>query len=177
MTIHTGHPFADPSGERDQVRRLRARLGATVSLWTAGAAGAGAGLTVSSLMVARGESDRVLALLDPDSDLADALLETGRGLVHLLRWRHRDLAEVFADLAPAPGGRFRQARFVEDDFGPRLEDATTWMRVRLEESRPLGWSLLVTTVVDSVEVGEEDDLLVHRRGRYSRADAALGSSG
>lgn len=177
MTIHTGHPFADPSGERDPLRRLRGRLGGTVSLWTSRQGDRTAGLTVSSLMVARGEEDRLLALLDPDSDLAEVLLDSGRALVHLLRWRHRDLAEVFAGLAPAPGGGFRQADFLDDEAGPRLVDATTWARVRVEESREIGWSLLLTVRVESVEVGEEDDLLVHRRGRYSRADATLGSDG
>lgn len=170
MTIHSSHPFADPSGERDPARQLRGRLGGTVSLWTAGTGADRAGLTVSSFMVARGEQDSVLALLDPDSDLCETLLETGRGLVHLLRWRHRDLAEMFADLAPAPGGRFRQARFADDEAGPRLVDATTWLRVRVEDSRPVGWSTLVTAAVEAVHVGEEDDLLVHRRGRYARAD-------
>ena len=33
MTIHSGHPFPTPD---DPVRRLRGRLGGTVSLWTAG---------------------------------------------------------------------------------------------------------------------------------------------
>lgn len=175
MTIHSTHPFADPSGERDPVRRLRGRLGGAVSLWTAGTGGTRAGLTVTSLMLARGETDRVLGLLDPDSDLYDELSATGRGVVQLLRWRHRDLAEVFADLAPAPGGRFRQAEFVDDEAGPLLADATTWWRIAVEESRPLGWSVLVTATVADVQVGEEDDLLVHRRGRYGRADTTLGS--
>lgn len=175
MTIHSGHPFADPSGERDPARRLRGRLGGTVSLWTSGSGPDRAGLTVSSFMMARGEQDAVLGLLDPDSDLCETLLETGRGLVHLLRWRHRDLAEMFADLAPAPGGRFRQARFVDDEAGPRLEDATTWLRVRVQDSRPVGWSVLVTAAVEAVQVGEEDDLLVHRRGRYGRVDVDPGS--
>ena len=34
MTIHSGHPFADP--EPDPVRRLRGRLGGAVTLWTTG---------------------------------------------------------------------------------------------------------------------------------------------
>ena len=38
MTIHTTHPFLEPEGDRDPVRRLRGRLGGTVSLWTAGSA-------------------------------------------------------------------------------------------------------------------------------------------
>ncbi len=77
MTIHDEHPFAEPQGRRDPVRLLRGRLGGAVSLWTAGAGRARAGLTVSSLLVLPGEPPRVLGLIDPDSDLADTLVGDG----------------------------------------------------------------------------------------------------
>ena len=52
MTIHPGHPFPTPD---DPVRRLRGRIGATVSLWTAGTSDDDrAGLTVSSWLVGTG---------------------------------------------------------------------------------------------------------------------------
>ena len=104
MTIHTTHPFLEPEGDRNPVRRLRGRLSGSVSLWTAGAPADRAGLTVSSWLVAGGDPGRVLALLDPDADLTDVLLDTGRGVVQLLQWEDRDLADVFAGVAPAPGG-------------------------------------------------------------------------
>ena len=82
-----------------------------------------------------GEPARVLGLVDPDSDLADAVAETGRAVVQLLTWPDRDLAEGFAGTAPAPGGVFRQADFVDTEWGPRLAHATTWAGVRLEETQ------------------------------------------
>ena len=121
MTIHATHPFADP--EPDPVRRFRGRVGGTVSLWTAGEGTARAGLTVTSFLVAAGEEARVLALLDPDADLTERLLATGRGVVQLLSWEDRDLAEMFAGNAPAPGGTFRQATFEQTAWGPRLASA------------------------------------------------------
>jgi hypothetical protein len=36
------------------------------------------------------------------------------------------------------------------------------------ESQTVGWSRLVDTVVEHVEIGEEREPLVHRRGRYVR---------
>lgn len=165
MTIHSSHPFADP--DPDPARRFRGRLGASVTLWTAGEGPDRAGLTVSSAMVALGETSRVLALLDPDSDLRDALEDTGRAVVQFLRWEDRHLAEVFAGTAPAPGGAFRQAEFEQTAHGPRLADTPAWASVSLEAQRDVGWSLEVTAILDEVVVGEEDpEPLLHRRGRF-----------
>ena len=166
MTIHTSHPFQDAEGDRDPVRRLRGRLGATVSLWTAGAAAERAGLTVSSWLVAGGEPGRVLALLDPDADLTDVLLGTGRGVLQLLTWDDRGLADVFAGTAPAPGGPWRLAGWVDTDHGPRLAHAATWAALEVESDVEAGWSRLVTCRIAEVEVGDDVDPLVHRRGRY-----------
>lgn len=166
MTIHGGHPFAQPAGDRDQVRRLRGRLGGAVTLWLTGTGAARAGLTVSSLMVAGGEPGRVLGLIDPDSDLADELAETGVAVVALLEWPHRDLAEAFAGVAPAPGGLFAQAEFTDTEWGPLPAGVTTWAGVRVEDVREVGWSQLVTARVETITIGDEDRPLEHRRGRY-----------
>jgi flavin reductase (DIM6/NTAB) family NADH-FMN oxidoreductase RutF len=167
VTIHADHPFADP--EPDPVRRFRGRVGGTVSLWTAGTESSPAGLTVTSFVVGAGEETRILALLDPDADLTETLLATGRCVVQLLTWDDRDLAEMFAGTAPAPGGMFSHAAFDQVEWGPRLASAATWAGVRLESEQTVGWSRLVTTVVERIEVGADDEEpLRHRRGRYER---------
>ena len=171
MTIHRGDPFADPPDHRDAVRRLRGRLGPTVSLWTAGDGSdprARAGLTVSSYVVGHGEPGHVLALVDPDSDLADTVQDTGRCVVQLLEWRHRALADAFAGTAPAPGGPFRLAAWRGTTWGPVLTDASAWAGLRVGATQEVGWSLLLDGVVEHVELGEEVAPLVHRRGRYLR---------
>ena len=168
MTIHTTHPFLEPEGDRDPVRRLRGRVSGSVSLWTAGTAADRAGLTVSSWMVAGGEPGRVLALLDPDADLTDVLLDTGRGVVQLLQWEDRDLADAFAGVAPAPGGVWRLADWVDTPHGPRLSQALTWAAVSVEADVEVGWSRLVTCTLDEVLVGDDPSPLTHRRGRYVR---------
>ena len=166
MSIRSEHPFADPPERRDPARRLRGRLGGVVTLWTATHEGRQAGLTVSSLMVAAGDPARVVALLDPDSDLYDVLLGSRRAVMQLLRWPHRDLADAFAGLTPAPGGPFRLARFEDTPAGPRLASAPTSADLRLEDTAVIGWSRLVTCLLEEVRLGEEDDPLVNRRGRY-----------
>ncbi len=170
MTIHDSHPFAQPPEQRDQARRLRGRLGGAVSLWTTGEAAARAGLTVSSLMVAPGDPARVLALVDPDSDLADVVRIGVPCVVQLLAWEHRDLAEMFAGTAPAPGGPFAHAAFVDTAWGPRLATASTWAGVRVESLRDIGWSTEICAVIEEITLGEEHQPLEHRRGRWHRPE-------
>lgn len=172
MTIHSSHPFADP--DPDPARRLRGRIGAGVTLWTAGEGASRAGLTVTSLMVALGPTPSLLALLDPDSDLLAELRDSGRAVVHVLTWDDRQLAEAFAGTAPAPGGAFRQAEFVATPYGPLLERATTHALVSLAGEREVGWSVEVEVVLDSITLGDAgasgntgDRPLLHRRGRFS----------
>jgi flavin reductase (DIM6/NTAB) family NADH-FMN oxidoreductase RutF len=183
VTIHSGHPFLEPDPERDPARRLRGRLGGAVTLWTSGSDAQRAGLTVSSVLVAAGEPARVLGLVDPDSDLALAVEESGTAVVALLSWRHRDLADAFAGVSPAPGGVFRLGTWTPTRWGPLLDGVPAWAGVRMEPiPRPVGWSVLLEGVIEHVDIrapahgedGEdrEDDAdeapLVHRRGRYVR---------
>ncbi|WP_248582187.1 flavin reductase family protein [Nocardioides sp. InS609-2] len=167
MTIHSEHPFLDP--DPDQARRLRGRLGGQVSLWTAGSGAERVGLTVSSLLVAPSERPLVIGLLDPDSDLATRLTsgDDARCVVQMLEWQHRDLAEQFAGQMPAPGGAFAQAEWVQTDAGPRLADVTTWAEVVVRDTRDVGWSVEVTARIDGLVVGDDNEPLIHRRGRYS----------
>lgn len=168
MTIHRSHPFSE--GDPDPVRRLRGRLGGAVTLWASGDLEADhAGLTISSLMVARGDPGLVLALVDPESELRDLLEHTGRAVVHLLQWHQRDLAEVFAGLMPAPGGRFRTTAWVQGSHGPQLADPTPAADVEVDEIRSVGWSDLVQARVADVRLADDEDPLEHRRGRYRRA--------
>ena len=172
VTIHSEHPFLEPESERDPARRLRGRIGGTVTLWTAGSGDARRGLTVSSVLVATGRPARVLGLLDRDSDLALALEDTGTAILGLLQWRHRDLADAFAGVAPAPGGVFRLGSWTQTPWGPLLDGVSAWAGIRVGgPGREVGWSLLVDGAVEHVEildVPDEDPPLVHRRGRYVR---------
>jgi len=166
MTIHRDNPFLDP--DPDPARRLRGRIGGAVSLWTSGDDVARAGLTVSSLMVATGEPASVLALLDPDAELAERLRESRTAVVHLLQWQDRSLADAFAGVTPAPGGAFRLGSWEQTEWGPRLSTAASWAGVRLGEVGEVGWSELVTCAIEELVLGDDDEPLIHRRGRYVR---------
>jgi flavin reductase (DIM6/NTAB) family NADH-FMN oxidoreductase RutF len=162
VTIHSSNPFAaDP----DPVRRFRGRLGGAVSLWTSGSGSRRAGLTVSSVIVANGTPGRVLGLLDPDSSLRAALEDTGSGVVVLLEWGDRDLADAFGEVAPAPGGPFTLGTWSESAYGPVLGDRTHAL-VRLESIVEAGWSVLATATIEEIVMLEEQHPLGHRRGRY-----------
>ncbi|MFI6758120.1 flavin reductase family protein [Micromonospora sp. NPDC050417] len=184
--IHDTDPFATPDSDRSPIRRMRGRLANAVTLWTAGGDGstamsdgstgmssgnagvrvAPAGLTVSSMLVADGEPGRVLGLVDEESDFWEAASVTGRFAVATLSPTHRQLADQFAGLFPAPGGLFATGEWTSTGYGPVPADAGAWMGCRLDASREYGWSLLVEATVELVELVGESVPMVYHRGRY-----------
>ncbi|VXB96294.1 conserved hypothetical protein [Aeromicrobium sp. 9AM] len=165
VTIHSDHPFVPAEGDRDQLRRVRGRMPAPVTVWASGESTQRRGLTVSSLLLAAGEPDRVLGLIDPDSDFWES--EPATWTVNVLGAEHRFLADAFAGTAPAPGGPFTLGDWTDREWGPVLTGTAGWIGVRLDEAEPrqVGWGLLVEGTVESVTVGDAD-ALVHLRGRY-----------
>jgi 3-hydroxy-9,10-secoandrosta-1,3,5(10)-triene-9,17-dione monooxygenase reductase component len=167
--IHTTDPFATPEPERSPVRRLRGRLPAAVTLWTATDPDGGpAGLTVSSTLVADGEPGRLLGLVDAESDLWAAVAASGRFAVAVLGPEHRQLADRFAGLLPAPGGLFRGDEWRETPYGPVLAGAATWAGCRLDAAREYGWALLVEATIEHATPADDPhtEPLIHYRGRY-----------
>jgi flavin reductase (DIM6/NTAB) family NADH-FMN oxidoreductase RutF len=165
--IHATDPFATPEHQRSPVRRLRGRLASAVTLWTAADPDGGpAGLTVSSALISDGEPARVLGVIDPESDLLAAAETAGRFVLAPLRSHHRQLAERFAGLMPAPGGLFAADEWLDTAYGPVLAGLGTWAGCRFDGARPFGWGLLVEATVERVEVAGDDDPLLHYRGRY-----------
>jgi flavin reductase (DIM6/NTAB) family NADH-FMN oxidoreductase RutF len=171
VTIHSEHPFLPPDSERSPVRRLRGRLPSPVSLWTSTHQAERAGLTISSLMVADGEPGYVVGLLDPLSELWDVLSQSKTAVVNMLGWDDRQLANVFGLVAPAPGGPFAMTEWFDTEWGPALADTTvrrTWAGCQLTQMPPteVGWAIQVQLEIRHVELGDDPQPLVHRRGAY-----------
>jgi 3-hydroxy-9,10-secoandrosta-1,3,5(10)-triene-9,17-dione monooxygenase reductase component len=162
--IHSTDPFAVPETEKSQVRRLRGRLAATVTLWTAPGP---AGLTVSSAVVADGDPGRVLGLIDEESDFWEAVTAAGRFAITPLGPADRQLADRFAGLFPAPGGLFAAGEWEQTGYGPVPADAGAWAGCRLDDSRPCGWARLLEGVIETVRTGPAGPPLIHYRGRYT----------
>lgn len=169
MTVHSEHPFLPPEPDRNPVRRLRGRLASPVSLLTADHAGRRVGLTVSSVLVIDGDPGEVLAVVDPLSELHDAVRDSGAAVLNLLGWPDRQLAEAFGYQAPAPGGPFRMAEWADSDWGPVLTTATGWAGCRaIGQPWPAtGWGVAMRLAIQQVTVGRDGAPLVHHRGRYA----------
>jgi flavin reductase (DIM6/NTAB) family NADH-FMN oxidoreductase RutF len=169
VTIHASDPFATPEEQRSPLRRLRGRLPAAVTLWTAEHPGRGpAGLTVSSTLVVDGDPGRLVGLVDEESELWAAAEAAGRFAVVRLAAADRQLADRFAGLMPAPGGLFRQEAWTATGYGPVPAGRETWAGCRLDAARPLGWALLVEATVEAVALAADEPApLVHHRGRYA----------
>jgi 3-hydroxy-9,10-secoandrosta-1,3,5(10)-triene-9,17-dione monooxygenase reductase component len=167
VTIHTSDPFATPEDERSAVRRIRGRLPSPVTIWTAGTGTARAGLTVSSILIADGEPGRVVGLIDDESELWTAMKATGRAAITMLHAGDHLLADRFAGLLPAPGGRFAEGDWTDTGFGPVPVAAATWAGVDLEAARPYGFGLLVEAAIVELHLAADPATpLAHVRGRY-----------
>ncbi|PPK94608.1 flavin reductase (DIM6/NTAB) family NADH-FMN oxidoreductase RutF [Kineococcus xinjiangensis] len=175
--IHSGHPFLRPEALRDPARRLRGRLPAPVTLWTAAHGGERAGLTVSSVLVA--EPGELVGVVGDETDVLDVLQRSGAFAVTVLDWSHRGLADAFSFLAPAPGGPFTVADWEETAWGPVPAGDVTWAGCRVRGVRELGYGRLVEAGVEHVHLAEERagaaasggrDPLAWHRGRYRHLD-------
>jgi 3-hydroxy-9,10-secoandrosta-1,3,5(10)-triene-9,17-dione monooxygenase reductase component len=160
------HPFATPPERRSPARRLRGRLLAPVTVWTAGSPPAGAALTVSSVLVAEGEPARILGLIDPTSALWEAAHEAGAFLVHVLAAGDRALAERFAEIRPPIRGTFTGLEVAASRWGPLLSGRRSWAACRLVGSTPAGYAALVDGVIERLELHDGEDPLGWLRGSY-----------
>ena len=168
MSIHSEHPFLPPEELRDPVRRLRGRLPSPVTVWTSAGGGSRDGWTISSMLVGNGEPAEMVALVDEDCDWWDLFRETGTATVNVLTQGQGWIADVFARVAPSPGGPFRTGEWLDADHGPRLVGAAGWAGVRLVDAdqEHAGWGLLVRATIEVVELVEGVEALQHRQGRY-----------
>ncbi len=160
------HPFAAPPERRDPVRRLRGRLVAPVTVWTAGELSGGAGLTVASVLVAEGEPARLLGLIDPTSAFWEAMQRSGAFVVHLLAVGDRALAERFGEVRPPIRGAFTGLEVTASPWGPVLDGRRPRAACRLAGSAPVGYAELVEGVIELLELEELGDPLAWLHGRY-----------
>ena len=163
--IHYENPFATPADQRTPIRRLRGRLAAPVTIWTAQGDDGPRGLTVSSLLVADGEPGFVVGLLNDTTDLWDALQASGRFVVHVAGASDAILADRFAGQRPSPGGLFEGVTVAASEWGPVIEQFATRAYCSLESADQTGYQQLIGGRVEKLELGDESPLL-HYRGSY-----------
>jgi 3-hydroxy-9,10-secoandrosta-1,3,5(10)-triene-9,17-dione monooxygenase reductase component len=159
-------PFAVPPQRRDPARRLRGRLVAPVTIWTAGQLPGGAGLTVSSVLVAEGQPARLLGLIDPTSAFWEAMQETGAFVVQVLAVGERSLAERFSEIRPPIRGPFERLPVAESPWGPVLGGSRPRAACRLAGSAPVGHGELVEGVIEQLELPDLEDPLAYLHGSY-----------
>jgi 3-hydroxy-9,10-secoandrosta-1,3,5(10)-triene-9,17-dione monooxygenase reductase component len=162
------NPFNPPPELRDPARRLRGRLVSPVTVWTSATVrDEPAAITVSSLLVAEGDTPAVLGLIDPLSDFWSAVQQSKRFVVHVLLEEHRKLSEVFAGRHPGPGSKFDGLAFELTPRGPVLGDIRTRAFCSLGGVLDVGDALLVRGDIDGHELSAAaTSPLAYFRGAY-----------
>lgn len=169
LTYGFEDPFLTPVEDRRADRRLRGRLLAPVTVWTARTASERVGLSVSSVLVAEGEPPEIIGLLDPLSDLRRVLEEAGVFVVHVLAETDRRLAAGFAGNYPADP---YEGLEVEDTaYGPVIAGARSVISCRFTGSRAVGYQDLVTAAVEGSDLDGLPGPLAYYRGRFRRLAA------
>jgi 3-hydroxy-9,10-secoandrosta-1,3,5(10)-triene-9,17-dione monooxygenase reductase component len=171
------HPFATPPERRDPARRLRGRLVAPVTVWTAGRPSSGAGLTVSSLLVAEGQPARLLGLIDSTSAFWEAMQTARAFVVHVLAAADRGLAERFSEARPPIRGAFDGLDVAESPWGPVLKGQRPRAACRLAGSTQVGYAELVEGVIEQLELHDLEDPLAWAHGGYQSLSGPLDDHG
>jgi 3-hydroxy-9,10-secoandrosta-1,3,5(10)-triene-9,17-dione monooxygenase reductase component len=166
IRVGSQHPFAVPPERRDPARRLRGRLVAAVTVWTAGHPSTGAGLTVSSVLVAEGQPARLLGLIDPTSAFLEAMQEARAFVVHVLAAADRSLAERFSEVRPPVRGPFDRLEVAESPWGPVLGGKRPRAACRLAGSVTVGYAELVEGAIEQLELPDLEDPLAYLHGSY-----------
>jgi 3-hydroxy-9,10-secoandrosta-1,3,5(10)-triene-9,17-dione monooxygenase reductase component len=135
------------------------RLVAPVTVWTAGHLPGGAGLTVSSVLVAEGQPPRLLGLIDPTSAFWEAVQEARAFVVHVLGVADRALAERFSKVRPPLRGPFERLAVAASPWGPVLGGSRPGAACRLAGSTPAGHAELVEGVIERLELPDLEDPL------------------
>jgi flavin reductase (DIM6/NTAB) family NADH-FMN oxidoreductase RutF len=159
-------PFEHLSGDQDAARRLRGRLAAPVTVWTASDPdGAPTGITVSSVVVAEGLPSLVIGVVGPLSDFWEAARSARRFVVHVLSAEQVRIADQFA--LRYPGDPFEGLSYSPSESGPVLEGVSARTSCLLSGYMEAGHSLLVRgEITDVVLSDDHPPPLVHYRGRY-----------
>ena len=120
---------------------------------------------MSSVLLAQGQPGRLIGLIGPDSDLAEAIEQTGAFVVHLLvdRPDHRRLAQHFAGALPADPGLLEVGASAH---GPRLIAASDQLACQASACRAAGWSQLVDAEVAEARLGPPARPLLWYRGEF-----------
>ena len=164
--VHYEDPFVAPVELREPTRRLRGRLTAGVTVWTAGEPEEATGLTISSVIVAEGRPSIVFGLINDTASLWDAIHQTGTFVVHVLGDEHRLLAERFAGRWPSPGGLFSGLEVDRSEWGPVLSGISNRAYCRYKEATEAGYQQLLRGEIERIELAELSEPLVYYRGRY-----------
>jgi 3-hydroxy-9,10-secoandrosta-1,3,5(10)-triene-9,17-dione monooxygenase reductase component len=167
-------PFATPLEERDPARRLRGRLVAPVTVWTArDAAGTPAGITMSSVLVVEGNPPEILGLVDPLSAFWHAVQETGTFVQQILTSDQLSIAQKFA--LQMPVDPFEGESLTSTPWGPAISQVSTWAGCTLINAVDAGYALLVRARLDDITVDEGTARpLIHYRGIYLTSGALRG---
>jgi 3-hydroxy-9,10-secoandrosta-1,3,5(10)-triene-9,17-dione monooxygenase reductase component len=145
-------------------RRFRDVAGAFPTGVTVVTAPGPAGLTTNAFCSVSLEPPLVLVCFDEGSRTLQAVRDSGRYAVNVLRAGQEELAAVFASKRVA-AEKFAEVSHTDDHGVPVLDDALAWLACELVEMIPAGDHSIGIGRVTALDVSEGEPLLF-QRGSY-----------
>lgn len=139
-----------------------------MTVWTTHTDATGpAGITVASILVAEGQPAMVLGLIDPLATFADAVVDSGRFVVHVVAEAQAKLADQLAGRSPTALDRFDDLEVSQSPWGPVVQELTSRVYCSVLDATETGESTLIRAAVDEIELsGTPPAPLVYVRGFY-----------
>jgi flavin reductase (DIM6/NTAB) family NADH-FMN oxidoreductase RutF len=163
-------PAGPPAPEPGHFRSAMGRWATGVSVVTAHADGADAGLTVNALLSVSLEPPSLLVSLQRDVDTLPVLRRSGTFAVGILAASQRALSDRFARPVPSRE-KFEGLRVHRGSTGaPLLDDALVTLECRLVSATEQFDHVLVVGRVERIEEGPDAGPLLFFRGAYAQDD-------
>jgi flavin reductase (DIM6/NTAB) family NADH-FMN oxidoreductase RutF len=166
-----GLEVADAAGvDSDSLWSTLRRVAAGVTVVTAVGDEGYLGITVSAFCLASLDPPLVLACINQDSQLLDAIQAGGGFAVTVLSSRQELIAEMFAGRAPRPDAAFSGLPHRTLLTGaPVLDGGLAWLDCQLQQAIPAGdHTIFLGTVVASGVAAGLDEPLLYFGSQYRR---------
>jgi flavin reductase (DIM6/NTAB) family NADH-FMN oxidoreductase RutF len=153
----------------DEFRSAMRHLAAGVSIISANSAEGPIGITATAVTSLTPDPPSILCCVNKNLSVSNAIRESRRFGLHILRVEHRGLAARFAGMGGVRGTeKFGEGAWVQTDNGaPALADSLVSFDCSLDRAIEAGTHHILIGLISRVRFGDHGDPLVYCDGNFA----------